>query len=38
MIPMSAVCDGMHNCSNGMDEKKCASISAEFPVVTDKYG
>lgn len=38
MIPMSAVCDGKRNCSNGMDERKCASISAEFPVVTDKYG
>jgi hypothetical protein len=38
MIPMSAVCDGKRNCSNGMDEKKCTSISAELPVVTDKYG
>jgi hypothetical protein len=38
MIPMSAVCDGKRNCSNGMDERKCASISDEFPVVTDKYG
>jgi hypothetical protein len=38
MIPMSAVCDGQRNCLNGMDEGKCASISAEYPVVTDKYG
>ncbi|EFX63213.1 hypothetical protein DAPPUDRAFT_9229, partial [Daphnia pulex] len=22
MIPMSAVCDGKRNCSNGMDERK----------------